>query len=238
MPERKSFLRVPVPSNTYIKLAPSILSADFARLGEQVAEATRAGADYIHVDIMDGQFVPNITMGPLVVESLRSSTHLPLDVHLMIVEPQRFILPFVRSGAGFLTVHDEACPHLHRVVHQIKEAGCRVGVALNPGTPLQAVEEVLPDLDLVLVMTVNPGFGAQLFIEGMVDKIRRLRRLLDERDLKVELEVDGGISARTAPSVVKAGARVLVAGSAVYNRETTVAEAIARIRDSITLVSL
>lgn len=222
-----------MPADLRIKLAPSILSADFARLGQQVAEATRAGADYIHVDIMDGQFVPNITMGPQVVESLRTSTHLPLDVHLMIVEPQRFIQQFVQAGAGILTVHSEACPHLHRVVHRIKETGCRVGVAINPATPLQMVEEVLPDLDLVLVMTVNPGFGAQPFIKGMTDKIRRLRRFLDERGLKVELEVDGGINAHTAASVVKAGARVLVAGSAIFNSETTVAEAMAHIRGSI-----
>ena len=220
--------------DTSIKLAPSILSADFSRLGEQVSEATRAGADYIHVDIMDGQFVPNITIGPLVVESLHSWTHLPLDVHLMIVEPQRFIPQFAQAGAGILTVHSEACHHLHRVVHQIIEAGCKAGVALNPATPIQTIEEVLPDLDLVLVMTVNPGFPAQSFIDSMVGKIKRMRQLLDERGLKAELEVDGGISARTASTVVQAGARVLVAGSAIYNQETTVAEAIERIRASVT----
>ena len=233
-----------MPRDEHIKLAPSILSADFARLGEQVAEATRAGADYIHVDVMDGQFVPNITIGPLVVEAIRPHTHLPLDVHLMIVEPQRFIPHFAEALAkgrpsnaspddSILTVHAEACPHLHRVVHQIREHGLRAGVALNPGTPVSAVEEVLEDIDLVLVMTVNPGFPAQSFIEGVVGKIERMRRLLDERGLKVELEVDGGISPRTAPTVVRAGARVLVAGSAVYNKEATVEEAIRRIRESV-----
>ena len=233
-----------MPRDEHIKLAPSILSADFARLGEHVAEATKAGADYIHVDVMDGQFVPNMTIGPLVVEAIRPHTHLPLDVHLMIVEPQRFIPHFAEALAkdlpsnaspddSILTVHAEACPHLHRVVHQIKENGLRAGVALNPATPVSAVEEVLEDIDLVLVMTVNPGFPAQSFIESVVGKIERLRKLLDERGLKVELEVDGGISPRTVPTVVKAGARVLVAGSAVYNKETTVEEAIRRIRESV-----
>ena len=233
-----------MPRDEHIKLAPSILSADFARLGEQVAEATKAGADYIHVDVMDGQFVPNMTIGPLVVEAIRPHTHLPLDVHLMIVEPQRFIRHFAEAlakdlpsnaspGDSILTVHAEACPHLHRVVHQIKEHGLRAGVALNPATPVSAVEEVLEDIDLVLVMTVNPGFPAQSFIESVVGKIERMRKLLDEQGLKVELEVDGGISPHTAPTVVQAGARVLVAGSAVYNKEATVEEAIRRIRESV-----
>ncbi len=219
--------------NRSIKIAPSILSADFSRLGEQVAEAARGGADYIHVDIMDGHFVPNLTIGPLVVQAIRPWTDLPLDVHMMIAEPQRFIPQFAEAGADIITVHAEACTHLHRVVHQIKDAGKRAGVALNPGSPLALVEEVLPDLDLVLVMTVNPGFGGQAFIEGAVDKVRRMRAMLDQRGLRAELEVDGGISPRTAPRVVGAGARVLVAGSAVYNKQMTVAEAIAKIRASI-----
>ncbi len=219
--------------NRSIKIAPSILSADFSKLGEQVAEAARGGADYIHVDIMDGHFVPNLTIGPLVVQAIRPWTDLPLDVHMMISEPQRFIPQFAEAGADIITVHAEACIHLHRVVHQIKDAGKRAGVALNPGSPLALVEEVLPDLDLVLVMTVNPGFGGQAFIEGTVDKVRRMRAMLDQRGLPAELEVDGGISPRTAPRVVGAGARVLVAGSAVYNKQMTVAEAIARIRESI-----
>lgn len=216
-----------------IKIAPSILSADFSRLGEQVAEAARGGADYIHVDIMDGHFVPNLTLGPLVVQAIRPWTDLPLDVHMMVTEPQRFIPQFAEAGADIITVHAEACTHLHRVVHQIKDAGKRAGVALNPGSPLALVEEVLPDLDLVLVMTVNPGFGGQAFIEGMVDKVRRMRAMLDQRGLPAELEVDGGISPRTAPRAVEAGARVLVAGSAVYNKQMTVAEAIAKLRESI-----
>ncbi len=220
-------------SEARIKIAPSILSADFGRLGQQVAEAEEGGADYIHVDIMDGHFVPNITMGPLVVRAIRPWTTLPLDLHMMIASPERFIAEFVESGADIVTVHAEACAHLHRVVHQIRETGARAGVALNPATPLSAVEEVLPDLDQVLVMTVNPGFGGQTFIGGMVDKIRRMRALLDERGLPADLEVDGGVSANTASAVAEAGASVLVAGSAVYNSQTSVADAIRRLRESI-----
>ena len=222
---------------TQIKLAPSILSADFARLGEQVAEVTRADADYIHIDVMDGHFVSNITIGPLVVEAIRPHTHLPLDVHLMIESPQRYLADFAGAGADIITVHAEACAHLHGVVQQIKGLGVRVGVSLNPATPLSAVDEVLPELDLVLVMTVNPGFGGQSFIEGMVDKIARLRRTLDERALPAELEVDGGINAQIAPRVVLAGGRVLVAGSAVFNKEVSVSQAISRIQESIRALS-
>ena len=220
-------------SRPHVKIAPSILSADFGRLGEQVADASRGGADYIHVDIMDGRFVPNLTIGPQVVQAIRPWTELPLDVHMMTTEPERLIAQFAQAGADIITVHAEACAHLHRVVHQIREAGAKAGVALNPATPVSAVEEVLLDLDQVLVMTVNPGFGGQLFIESMVDKIGRMRALLDDRGLAVDLEVDGGINVDTANRAVQAGARVLVAGSAVYNKETSVADAIARLRSSI-----
>ncbi len=220
-------------ADTRIKIAPSILSADFGRLGEQVAEAERAGADYVHVDIMDGHFVPNITMGPLVVQAVRRATSLPLDVHMMIASPERYVDEFVDAGADIVTVHVEACTHLHRVVHQIRERGARAGAALNPATPPSAVEEVLTDLDQVLVMTVNPGFGGQEFIPGVVDKIRRVRSRLDALGLPTDLEVDGGISPSTAQTAVDAGARVLVAGSAVYNDRMSVDDAMAKLRSSI-----
>jgi len=216
-----------------IKLAPSILSADFGRLGEQVIEATRAGADYIHVDVMDGHFVPNITVGPLVVAAIRPYTNLPLDVHLMIESPEKYIQQFAQAGANIITVHVEVCPHLHRVVESIKELGVKAGVSLNPSTPLTTVDEVLSALDLVLLMSVNPGFGGQQFIEGTVGKIARLRNRLDELGLAAELEVDGGINAEIAPRVAKAGARVLVAGAAVFNKKGSVSQALRRIRKSL-----
>jgi ribulose-phosphate 3-epimerase len=219
--------------NPKVKLAPSILSADFSRLGQQVAEATEAGADYIHVDVMDGRFVPNLTIGAPVVAAIRPWTNLPLDVHLMIEAPESQIEQFVNAGADIVTVHMEACPHIHRVVQMIKGLGVRVGAALNPGTPIDVLEEVLPSLDLVLVMTVNPGFGGQTFIEAMLGKIARLRAELDEKGLATELEVDGGINADVAPRVVTAGARVLVAGAAVFNSQQTVKEAMAKIRASL-----
>lgn len=213
-----------------IKLAPSILSADFARLGEQVAEATEAGADYIHVDVMDGQFVPPITIGAPVVAAIRKWTKLPLDVHLMIESPERQISQFAEAGADIITVHIEACPDVQKLVGQIKALGIKAGVSLNPETPLSAVSEVLPSLDLVLVMTVNPGYAGQPFIESTLDKIARLRAELDKKDLAAELEVDGGINAKTAPKVIKAGARVLVAGAAVFGSGRTVRESLAELR--------
>ena len=219
-------------SSTEVKLAPSILSADFSRLGEQVAETTRAGADYIHVDVMDGHFVPNLTIGAPVVAAIRSHTNLPLDVHLMIEEPEYQIKQFADAGANIITIHTEACLHIHRVVQAIKELRIKAGVALNPGTPIDTLNEILPFLDLVLVMTVNPGFGGQTFIEGMTDKIARLRAELDKRGLATELEVDGGINAEIAPRVVQAGARVLVAGAAVFSSEQTVEESIRIIRNN------
>ncbi len=213
-----------------VKIVPSILSADFTRLGEQVREAEAAGADYIQIDVMDGHFVPNITVGPLVVEAVRRAVQVPLDVHLMIEHPERYIEQFVEAGAHILTVHQEACVHLHRAVQAIRELGARPGVAINPATPVSAIEEILDYVDLVLVMTVNPGFGGQEFIPGTLPKIARLRRMLDERRLPVEIEVDGGIDAETAPQVVRAGATVLVAGSSIFNARASVAENIAVLR--------
>ncbi len=218
-----------------VKLAPSILSADFGRLGEQVAEVAKAGADYIHVDVMDGHFVPNITIGALVVASLRSWTNLPLDVHLMIERPENHIPQFAEAGAGIITVHVEVGQHLHRLIETIKGLGIRAGVALNPATPLSSVDEVLPLLDLVLVMTVNPGFGGQAFIGSMMDKITRLREMLDDRQAKAELEVDGGITASIAPKVAQAGAEVLVAGAAIFNSRQGAGKALHEMRRALDL---
>jgi len=199
-----------------VRVAPSILSADFGRLAEEVRAVEAAGADWVHVDVMDGRFVPNITLGPVVVKAVRKATKLPLDVHLMIVEPEKYIEAFAEAGATGLTVHAEACTHLNRVLQQIRHAGARPAVVLNPGSPLVLIEEVLDQVDMVLLMSVNPGFGGQQFIPGTVDKVRRLRRMLEARGLKVDIEVDGGINAETARAVVDAGANVLVAGNAVF----------------------
>lgn len=217
-----------------IKIAPSILSADFAHLGTQVQEAEAAGADWIHVDVMDGHFVPNLTIGPLILRALRPVTCLPLDVHLMIERPEQLIPAFARAGADRITVHVETCPHLHRTVQQIKELNLKVGVTLNPATPLSALAEILPDVDLALLMSVNPGFGGQSYIPGSTARIKRLRQMLDERGLThVELEVDGGIKPENAAEVVAAGATVLVVGSAVFNRHASIAANIAALRASL-----
>ena len=217
-----------------IKIAASILSADFSRLGEQVREAEAGGADWIHVDIMDGHFVPNMTIGPLVVRAIRPITQLPLDVHLMIEQPERLIPAFVEAGADRITVHVETCPHLHRTVQQIKELGLKAGVTLNPATSLTTLEEILPDVDLVLIMSVNPGFGGQSYVPASTARIARLRQMLDERGLTgVEVEVDGGIKPHNVAKVVTVGATVLVVGSAVFNSQASVAANIAALRDKL-----
>jgi len=202
-----------------IKIAPSILSADFSCLGEEVRAVDRAGADYIHVDVMDGHFVPNITIGPLVVDALRKVTGKPLDVHLMIENPDRYIPDFASAGADIITVHQEAVPHLHRTVQQIKSLGKRAGVSLNPATPVETLDVILEDLDLVLIMSVNPGFGGQTFIPSALDKIRVLRQRITQRGLATELQVDGGVKLDNIRDVVAAGADVLVAGSAVFGTD-------------------
>ena len=200
-----------------VLIAPSILSADFGRLADEVRAVEQAGADYIHVDVMDGRFVPNITLGPVVVEAVRRATQLPLDVHLMIVEPEKYVEAFAAAGANLISIHVEASPHLHRTLHQIREAGARPAAVLNPSTPVDMVEDVLDDLDMVLLMSVNPGFGGQRFIPRVLDKIRRLRQLVSSRGLKVDIEVDGGIDPDIAPKAIEAGANVLVAGTAVFH---------------------
>jgi ribulose-phosphate 3-epimerase len=203
-------------SGRAIRLAPSILAADFANLGAEIAAATRGGADQIHVDVMDGHFVPNLTIGVPVVKSLRKATALPLDVHLMITDPDRYIEPFVDAGANMVSVHVEVLPHLHRTVAQIKKLGARAGVVLNPSTPVVAIEEIAADVDFVLVMSVNPGFGGQVFIQHSIGKIQRVRALLDGAGNQAPIEVDGGIDLTTVEQVVRAGADWLVAGNAIF----------------------
>jgi ribulose-phosphate 3-epimerase len=216
-----------------VRLSPSILSADFARLGEVIEATEAAGANYIHVDVMDGRFVPPLTIGPLVVEAIRKHTALPLDVHLMIVEPGRLVPDFISAGANKITVHQEAVTHLHSVVQIIRKLGASPGVALNPATPASALEEILPDLDLVLAMTVNPGYGGQAFIPAVLSKIAKLRAMIDSAGLSTELEVDGGIKATNVGAVISAGADVIVAGSAVYNDKISIAEAVTEMKVSM-----
>ena len=218
----------------HVQIAPSVLAADFGRLAQQVRDADAAGADLIHVDIMDGRFVPNISFGEVVVDAIRGATDLPLNLHLMVHEPDRLLPGLMKSETDQVLVHAEACAHLHRTIGYVKEQGCQVGVAINPATPIAAVEEVLSDLDIVLVMTVNPGFGGQSFIPSALDKLRRLHRIIQENGYATQLEVDGGVKAdATARDSVAAGAGILVAGTAIFNREQSVAEAMAAMRESV-----
>ena len=216
-----------------IGIVPSVLSADFTRLGDQVREAEEAGAQRIQVDVMDGHFVPNITMGPMIVDAVRRSTTLPIEAHLMISHPEQFIEEFAKAGADFIIVHQEVSPHLHRIIQQIKAAGKMAGIALTPSTPVIMLEDILSMLDMALIMTVNPGFGGQKFIPETLPKIKRLREMIDQQEIHCDIEVDGGIHETIVPLVVQAGANLLVAGSAVYNERESVAEAIARLRNAI-----
>jgi ribulose-phosphate 3-epimerase len=216
-----------------VKLAPSVLSCDFGHLAEEIAAVEAGGADWIHIDVMDGHFVPNITIGPLIVEAARRATKLTLDVHLMIESPERYVGAFIDAGADVVTVHQEACPHLHRTLQTIRELGARAGVALNPATPVEAVRDVVGHLDLLLIMSVNPGFGGQRFISETLEKLPRARALLGAAHSAAELEVDGGVDASNAASIVSAGASVLVAGSAVYGHPEGPAAGIARLRDTV-----
>jgi ribulose-phosphate 3-epimerase len=216
-----------------VKLAPSILAADFARLGEQVKEAEKAGADRIHVDVMDGHFVPNISIGPVVIQSLRPATPLPLETHLMISDPDLYLEEFAEAGSDSLLVHWEGNNNLHRTVQRIKALGKRAGIVINPATPASVLEEILQDVDQVLVMTVNPGFGGQHFISTTLPKIRRVRQMIDEIKPGCDLEVDGGIDAKTAPLTMEAGANVLVAGSAIFSAKEGIAAAMQRLRAAV-----
>ena len=215
---------------TRLKLAPSILTADFGHLANQIQAAEAGGADYIHLDVMDGRFVPNITFGPMVVRAVRALTTLPLDVHLMIEDADPYLRDFIDAGANILTVHVEACRHLHRTVQMITQLGCKAGISLNPATSVESVHEILPCVDLVLVMSVNPGFGSQRFIETSTAKLRRMRKLMDELAPLADLEVDGGVDVHNIADVVQSGANVIVAGSAVFNSRAPIGENLARLR--------
>ncbi|MFJ5713354.1 ribulose-phosphate 3-epimerase [Neobacillus sp. NPDC093127] len=212
-----------------VKIAPSILSADFSKLGEEITAVEKAGADYIHIDVMDGHFVPNITIGPLIVEAIRPITKLPLDVHLMIENPDQYIEAFAKAGADYITVHVEACRHLHRTIQNIKSFGIKAGVVLNPATPVESIQHIIGDIDMVLLMSVNPGFGGQKFIPEVLPKIKTVKRMAEEKGLALEIEIDGGVNPETGKLCMEAGANVLVAGSAIYN-QPDYAKAISLIR--------
>ncbi|WP_066318401.1 ribulose-phosphate 3-epimerase [Bacillus sp. FJAT-29814] len=214
-----------------VKIAPSILSADFAKLAEEITAVETGGADYIHVDVMDGHFVPNITIGPLIVEAIRPVTKLPLDVHLMIENPDQYIEAFAKAGADYITVHVEACRHLHRTIQNIKSFGVKAGVVLNPATPVNSIQHIVKDIDMVLLMSVNPGFGGQKFIPEVLPKIKEVKELAEEKGVSLEIEIDGGVNPETAKLCIEAGATVLVAGSAIYNQQDY-AKAISLIRGS------
>ncbi len=216
-----------------IQIAPSILAADFTRLGDQVQQADAAGADLIHIDVMDGRFVPNITMGPLIVEAVKRVTNLPLDVHLMIVEPERYIDAFADAGATNITVHIEASPNLHRTLQHIQDRGCRAGVAINPHTPASALGELMYMIDSINVMTVNPGFGGQTFITEMTSKIARLRAMSGDAKRFIDIEVDGGINEETAMTAAQAGANILIVGSAIFNTHNTIGENMSAMRSML-----
>ncbi|MBK8049449.1 MAG: ribulose-phosphate 3-epimerase [Anaerolineales bacterium] len=213
-----------------LKLAPSILTADFGHLADQIQAAETGGADVIHLDVMDGMFVPNMSFGPMIIQAVRKATKLPLDVHLMIEGPERYLQDYVAAGSSILTVHVEACPHLHRTIQQIAGLGCKAGVSLNPATPIEMVREVLPFVDQVLVMSVNPGFGSQRFIETTTSKLRRMRKLMDDLNPLADLEVDGGVDTHNIADIVAAGANMIVVGSAVYNNRASVEENLKRLR--------
>jgi ribulose-phosphate 3-epimerase len=215
-----------------IKIAPSLLAADFSTIGKQVLEAEQGGADWVHLDVMDGHFVPNITFGPLLVSTVRTCTKLPLDVHLMIEEPDKFLASFRSAGADIITVHQEICTHLYRTVQTIKESGGKAGVALNPSTPVATIQEIIDEIDLVLIMTVEPGFGSQHFIKNTLRKIREMRKLIDHSKNEILLEVDGGIDQNTARLVVEAGANVLVAGTSIFKAES-IQKGIASLRTAV-----
>ena len=217
-----------------IKLAPSILSADFARLLEDVKKVEEAGCEYLHIDVMDGHFVPNITLGPAIVKSLRKDVNMVFDTHLMIENPDNYIKDFVDAGSDLIVVHQEACKHLHRTIQNIKSYNVKAGVALNPATPIEAIKHVIEDVDMVLIMTVNPGFGGQSFIEGMIEKIKELKQLIDDKNLNVDIQVDGGIKPSNIDKVVKAGANVIVAGSAIFNSDN-IAQTVNEMRKNASL---